>query len=224
MASDPQPVAYHPPPDTGLEIIHLDDSLLALNKPSGLLSVPGRGEGKQDSLALRVQAEYPEARVVHRLDMSTSGLMIMARGPEMERRLQRLFEQRAIEKQYQAIVNGRLDPSAGSIRLPLIADWPNRPRQRVDHELGKPALTHYRLLEYRPESDSSRVELRPETGRSHQLRVHMLAIGHVILGDGLYASPELRSKAPRLLLHANALRFTHPATGRSIGLYSPVPF
>lgn len=224
MASDPHPVAYHPPPDTGLEIIHLDDHLLVLNKPSGLLSVPGRGEAKQDSLALRVQAEYPEARVVHRLDMATSGLMIMARGPEMERRLQRLFERRAIEKQYQAVVNGRLDPASGSIRLPLITDWPNRPRQRVDHELGKPALTHYRLLEYHPESDSSRVELRPETGRSHQLRVHMLAIGHVILGDGLYAEPGLREKAPRLLLHASDLRFTHPARDFELELHSPVPF
>lgn len=224
MSTDAHAVTYRPPPDTGLEIIHLDEHLLVLNKPSGLLSVPGRGEEKQDSLASRVQAEYPEARVVHRLDMSTSGLMIMARGPEMQRRLQRLFEQRAIEKQYQAIVTGCLDPTSGSIRLPLITDWPNRPRQRIDHERGKPALTHYRLLEYRPESDSSRVELRPETGRSHQLRVHMLAISHVILGDNLYAEPDLREKAPRLLLHASDLRFIHPASGFELKLYSPAPF
>ncbi|MCW8907751.1 MAG: pseudouridine synthase [Sedimenticola sp.] len=224
MTTDPHPVTYHPPPDTGLEIIHLDDSLLVLDKPSGLLSVPGRGEEKQDSLASRAQAEYPEARVVHRLDMSTSGLMIMARGPDMQRRLQRLFEQRAIEKKYLAVVNGCPEPPSGTIRLPLITDWPNRPRQRVDHELGKPAVTRYRLMAYRPESDSSRVELRPETGRSHQLRVHMLAIGHVILGDSLYASPDLRSKAPRLLLHASALHFIHPASGRAIELHSRAPF
>lgn len=218
------PIDYRPPPDTGLEIIYQDSALLVLNKPSGLLSVPGRGEEKQDSLALRVQAEFPEAQVVHRLDMSTSGLMIMARGSDMQRRLHRQFAERTIGKRYQAVVQGRLDPPSGSIHLPLITDWPNRPRQRVDHERGKPSITHYHLLEYRSETDSSRVELIPETGRSHQLRVHMLAIGHVILGDNLYAEPAIRTKAPRLLLHATALRFSHPETGQILRLESPAPF
>ena len=216
--------AYHPPPHNGLEIIYRDDALLVLNKPSGLLSVPGRGEEKQDSLAQRVQAEYPEALVVHRLDMATSGLMILARGPGIQRQLHRLFAERAVAKCYQAVVNGRLEPQAGSIRLPLLTDWPNRPKQKVDPERGKPSVTHYRLLDYQPETDSSRVELIPETGRSHQLRVHMQAIGHVILGDNLYAEPALRAKAPRLLLHATALAFTHPQTGQRLQLQSPAPF
>ena len=216
--------AYHPPPNNGLEVIYRDEALLVLNKPSGLLAVPGRGEAKQDSLALRVQAEYPQARVVHRLDMATSGLMIMALGAEMQRRLQRLFEERAVQKQYQAVVNGRPEPAAGRINLPLITDWPNRPKQRVDHVRGKPSVTRYRLLHYLPDTDSSRLELRPETGRSHQLRVHMLALGHVILGDNLYADPALCAKTTRLLLHATALAFTHPETGRRLQLESDSPF
>ncbi len=216
--------SYLPPPDNGLEIIHQDAALLILNKPSGLLSVPGRGVEKQDSLALRVQARIPDALVVHRLDLCTSGIMVMARGKAMHRTLNRMFQQREIGKRYVAVVNGRLAPPCGTIRLPLIADWPNRPRQKVDHAIGKPAITHYRLLNYRPGDDSSRVELIPETGRSHQLRVHMLAIGHVILGDNLYADPESRRKAPRLLLHACELSLRHPLTQQPVTYRSEAPF
>ena len=215
---------YQPPADTGLEILYQDDALLILNKPSGLLSVPGRGEDKQDSLALRVQARFPEAMAVHRLDMSTSGIMVMARGCEMHRTLNRMFQQRIIGKRYVAIVNGRLDPPSGTIQLPLITDWPNRPKQKVDHEIGKPSITHYQLLTYHAENDSSRVELIPETGRSHQLRVHMLSIGHVILGDNLYADEINLGKSKRLLLHASELTLPHPISQEQVTFHSEPPF
>lgn len=215
---------YQPPPDSGLAIIYQDDALLVVEKPSGLLSVPGRGEAKQDSLARRVQARFPDAMIVHRLDMCTSGVMVLARGAETHRALNRLFQQREIGKRYIAIVHGRLDPQSGTIRLPLITDWPNRPKQKVDHDIGKPSITHYRLLDYCPDSDSSQVELIPETGRSHQLRVHMLALGHVILGDNLYADSACREKSPRLLLHACELSLRHPVTGEPMRFQSPTPF
>lgn len=218
------PGTYQPPADAGLEIIYQDEALLILEKPSGLLSVPGRGAEKQDSLARRVQARIPDAMIVHRLDMDTSGVIVMARGREMHRTLNRLFQQREIGKRYIAVVAGRLDPPAGTIRLPLITDWPNRPRQKVDHDIGKPSTTHYRLLSYQPENDRSRVELIPETGRSHQLRVHMLATGHVILGDNLYADPESRQQSPRLLLHACELSLRHPLSGETMRFLSVPPF
>lgn len=215
---------YQPPADAGLDIIYQDEALLILEKPSGLLSVPGRGEEKQDSLALRVQARIPDAMIVHRLDMATSGIMVMARGRDMHRTLNRRFQQREIGKRYIAIVDGRPDPPSGTIRLPLITDWPNRPRQKVDHDIGKPSITHYRLLSYQPENHCSRVELIPETGRSHQLRVHMLAIGHVIVGDSLYATPECRQQSPRLLLHACELSLRHPLSGAPMRFQSEPPF
>jgi len=215
---------YNPPPHTGLEIYYQDAFLLALNKPSGLLSVPGRGEHKQDSLATRVQLEYPEALPVHRLDMATSGLMLMARNGAIQRRLGLLFEQRRIKKRYIAIVNGKLEHERGEIKLPLIADWSRRPLQRVDHEIGKPAVTTYKLMQYHSENDTTRIELIPETGRTHQLRVHMQAIGHAIVGDRLYATEEVQKKAARLLLHAEMLAFIHPLNGREIEINSEVPF
>lgn len=204
------------PPVTPLAILHVDDALLVLDKPSGLLSVPGRGEGKQDCLASRVQAIYPEALTVHRLDMSTSGLIVMARGPEMQRKLNALFEGRQVEKRYVAIVAGRLEKDAGEIDLPMITDWPNRPRQMIDFERGKPSLTRYRVLDYDAARDRSRVALEPFTGRSHQLRLHMHAIGHPILGDELYGTQETLAASSRLLLHAEWLRFPHPTSGLPI--------
>ncbi|WP_428608895.1 pseudouridine synthase [Sedimenticola sp.] len=215
---------YQPPADEGLDILYQDEALLVLNKPSGLLSVPGRGAAKQDSLALRVQARFADAMVVHRLDMCTSGIILMARGPAMHRTLNRMFQQREVDKRYTAVVNGQLDPPAGTIRLPLITDWPNRPRQKVDHEIGKPSVTRYRLLRYQPENDCSRVELIPETGRSHQLRVHMLAIGHVILGDNLYATGNSLNGSSRLLLHACELSLRHPLTQQRVIFQSDPPF
>lgn len=201
-----------------------DDALLVFDKPAGLLSVPGRGPEHQDCLARRAQAIYPEARTVHRLDMATSGLILMARGPAMERALSRLFAERQVEKTYIACVAGQLQSIAGEIDLPLICDWPNRPRQKVDFEIGKPSLTHYRCLAYSPETNTSRLELTPYTGRSHQLRVHLSAIGHPILGDTLYAPPEVQAQAPRLLLHASRLAFTHPVTQETLQFESPAGF
>lgn len=210
---------------SALEPIYVDAALLVLDKPSGLLAVPGRGPDKQDCLAARAQTVYPDALVVHRLDMDTSGLMVMARGADAQRALSAAFAARAVKKRYLAVVAGRLEaPSQewGSVDLPLVCDWPNRPRQRVDRVHGKPSLTRWRVLGH--DADSTRVELEPVTGRSHQLRVHMCELGHPILGDPLYASPAQRTQAPRLLLHACALAFTHPATGEALAFERPAPF
>jgi len=209
-------IAHKPPADTGLDIRYLDDDLVILNKPSGLLSVPGRGDERRDSLAIRVQREFPQALVIHRLDMSTSGLMMMALGSKAQSVMGRLFQQRQVEKHYVAVVAGRVAQVRGEVALPLITDWPNRPRQKVDHETGKPALTRYQVLDHDPQSDISRILLQPHTGRSHQLRVHMMAIGHPILGDELYAPAGWRDAAPRLLLHAQHLAFVHPITGQPL--------
>ncbi|MFW2372547.1 MAG: pseudouridine synthase [Gammaproteobacteria bacterium] len=215
---------YTPPPDNGLDLLYRDTRLMAINKPSGLLSVPGRGEHKQDSLSYRVQQLYPDALVVHRLDMATSGIMLMARDKDSQIRLGQLFEQRKISKTYIALVNGRLDSSEGRIDLPLVCDWPNRPRQMVSFELGKAAYTDYRVLAYDEENDCSRVQLSPLTGRSHQLRVHMQALGHPILGDELYAENTIRTRARRLLLHAEKLEFLHPYQDSIVQLSCPSPF
>lgn len=216
-------IDYCPPPNSGLDLLYRDDALLALNKPSGLLSVPGRGADKADCLASRVQAEYPDALIVHRLDMSTSGILLMARGPDAQRALSRAFELRSTQKRYTAVVDGRLE-GEGEIDLPLITDWPNRPRQMVDHAIGKPSLTYWRALAYDAERDATRVELTPVTGRSHQLRVHLLALGHPILGDDIYASPSALAKADRLLLHACYLALTHPFTHDSQVFTCDAPF
>ena len=216
--------AYFPPPDSGLAIRHIDADLLVVDKPSGLLSVPGRGPGMDDNLASRVQARFPGALTVHRLDMDTSGLLVMALNPAVHRALGRLFELRQVEKEYIAVVAGRVDDRERSIDLPLIADWPNRPRQMVDFAQGKPALTHLEVLSHDAASDTTRVRLLPETGRSHQLRVHLQAIGHPILGDDLYAPPDILAQAPRLLLHAAALGFRHPISGAWLIVKSEPPF
>ena len=204
-----------------LQIIYQDDSLLILNKPAGLLSVTGRGADKQDCLATRVQAEFPDALLVHRLDMATSGLMLFARGAAMQKRLSEMFRNREITKRYVAIVAGKLEIESGEIDLPLSADWPNRPKQQVNLAAGKPSLTRYRLLAYDKKNHTSRVALEPITGRTHQLRVHLAAIHHPILGDALYGDP---TAAPRLLLHASELRFAHPVSGELIVCESAAEF
>jgi len=217
----------------GLVLLHADDSLLVLDKPAGLLAVPGRGEDKQDCLSARVQAVYPDALVVHRLDQATSGLMLMARGTAMQRALSLAFESREVGKRYLAVVEGHLPsplPSSdtedgwGLIDLPIIVDWPNRPLRIIDAERGKPSRTRWRVLAFDAVSNTTRVELEPVTGRSHQLRVHLKALGHPILGDALYAPAEVQAKAPRLLLHAAALRFTHPASGLPMSFESAPGF
>ncbi|HET8748353.1 MAG TPA: pseudouridine synthase [Ramlibacter sp.] len=205
-------------------LIYVDEHLLVLDKPAGLLAVPGRGEDKQDCLSARAQRLWPDALVVHRLDMATSGLFLMGRGLHMQRVLSRAFAERAVQKRYEAVVDGRVGAvgEQGTIALPLAADWPRRPLQKVDPEHGRPSTTHWRVLEVG--EDSTRLALEPVTGRSHQLRVHLLAIGHPILGDALYAPPTVLARAPRLLLHACALRLAHPASGEPLAFDSPAPF
>ena len=216
--------------DHPFQIIHADNSLLVLNKPSGLLAVPGRGENKQDSLSSRVQRRYPDALIVHRLDMATSGLMLMALGIGMQRALSQSFERREIHKRYLAVVDGHLAQSQqqrdgwGLIDLPIVVDWPRRPLRIIDAAQGKPSQTRWRPLAYDEAANSTRVELEPLTGRSHQLRVHLQALGHPILGDALYAPEAVQARAPRLLLHACALRFVHPASGALLSFESPADF
>jgi tRNA pseudouridine32 synthase/23S rRNA pseudouridine746 synthase len=200
------------------EILFQDEQLLIVNKPSGLLSVPGRGEDKQDCLSVRIQQQFPNALVVHRLDMATSGLMVFARGEAMQRELSRLFREREVTKRYMALVAGVLENEVGEIDLPLIVDWPNRPRSKVDFELGKPSLTRYRLLGI--EGGDSRVELEPITGRTHQLRLHLASIGHPIIGDTLYDG----RSAERLMLHATHLGFNHPITSKPLYFESDAPY
>jgi len=217
--SQPQQTAI--PYDTsglapGYVLIHADPALLVVNKPSGLLSVPGRGSEKHDCLVTRIQVDYPDALIVHRLDCDTSGLLVLARGKENHRRLSIAFQDRQVDKRYVALVDGELVPASGEVDLPLIVDWPNRPLHKVDFATGKPSLTCYRVVDYDPTERRSRVELIPETGRTHQLRVHMQALGHPILGDSLYADAEAKDKASRLLLHAEYLAFTHPESGERL--------
>jgi len=215
---------YNPPAHISLDILFKDECLLIVNKPGGLLSVPGRGEDKQDCLISRIQAEYSDALIVHRLDMSTSGLMLIARGKKIERELSILFQQRKVNKKYIAIVDGKLSPERGEVDLPLITDWPNRPKQKVDFKSGKSSQTQYRVTGYDKENNSSRIELTPVTGRTHQLRVHMQSIGHAILGDELYANKKAIKKASRLLLHASYLSFNHPVTDEFIEFNSEPEF
>ena len=217
-------IPYAPPGDDGRPPLFADACLLVVDKPAGLLSVPGRGDAHQDCLIARLHARgYDDARIVHRLDMATSGLLVVARGDAAQRELSRQFREREVDKRYVAVVAGLMPDDAGSIDLPLICDWPNRPRQMVDFTIGKPSLTHYRVLARDPASDSTRVELEPVTGRSHQLRVHLAALGHPILGDELYAGAAA-ARAPRLLLHASKIRFFHPSTVESLEFSSPPPF
>lgn len=200
-----------------MRILFVDEHLLAIDKPAGLLSVPGRVE--PDCAWARVRASHDDALVVHRLDMATSGLLLFARGPAMQSLLGRAFAARAVRKGYVAEVQGLVCEDAGTIALPLAANWPNRPLQRVDHERGKPSTTHWRVLARDATRGTTRLALEPLTGRSHQLRVHLQAIGHAIVGDALYGAP-----GARLMLHAEQLELAHPATGEPLRLLAPVPF
>lgn len=214
--------AYAPPLPSAVILVHLDDRLLVADKPAGLLCVPGRGPERADCLAARVQATCPDALVVHRLDMGTSGLVVFGRGAEMQRALSIAFAERRMHKRYEAVVAGLPADDAGEIDLPLAADWPRRPRQQVSHELGKPSLTRWQLLSRDAAGGTSRLALMPVTGRSHQLRVHLSAIGHPILGDELYAPPEWATASPRLLLHASHLAWDDETGAHRF--VSPAPF
>jgi|TARA_R110002072_G_scaffold77889_3_gene181133 tRNA pseudouridine32 synthase/23S rRNA pseudouridine746 synthase len=210
------------PPTTPLQVLHQDKDIVVLNKPSGLLSVPGRQEHMKDSLSLRVQAQFPTATVVHRLDMDTSGIIVMALNIEAHRHISMQFEKRYTEKSYIAHLHGAVADEEGEIDLPLILDWPNRPHHMVDHENGKQALTRWKIL---ARGDGfTRVAFYPVTGRTHQLRVHSQAIGHPILGDTLYATEEALKMADRLLLHAEVLTITHPYNKEKMTFSTPAEF
>lgn len=214
---------YNPPLDPWLHILYQDEHIMVVNKPSGLLSVPGRLEEHKDSVMTRIQRDFPQAESVHRLDMATSGVIVVALTKAAERELKRQFREREPAKQYVARVWGHPAAEQGMIDLPLICDWPNRPKQMVSVELGKPAQTEYQVLAYDADN-SARVQLKPITGRSHQLRVHLLAQGHPILGDRFYAHPEALAMASRLQLHAESLTITHPAFGNSMTFRQPADF
>lgn len=214
------PFVYSPP-DVPLNVVYADAHILIVDKPSGLLSVPGRGEDRADCMINRLREVYPDVLLVHRLDLDTSGIMIFARDKATQGALGKQFEGRLVEKTYLARLHGHLNPTQGRVDLPLIVDWPNRPRQHVNHETGKPAQTDYLVLEHLP--NETRVQLMPLTGRSHQLRVHMAETGHAILGDPLYAFGEARAH-PRLMLHALTLKLTHPVTGKALSFTAPAPF
>ncbi|MDF2368479.1 RluA family pseudouridine synthase [Sneathiella sp.] len=211
---------YAPPPPLDETILFEDDHILALNKPSGLLSVPGRGDHLTDCAEARAKAHDRNARTVHRLDMDTSGLLLFGKGAEAHRRLSLLFAERKVEKRYLAWVDGSLSENEGEIDLPLGADWPNRPLQKIDTEKGKPSLTCWHVLDRREET--TLLALYPKTGRTHQLRLHCAAIGHAILGDRFYSDPAVRKRATRLQLHAEALEFRHPMTAEWISLRAPI--
>jgi tRNA pseudouridine32 synthase / 23S rRNA pseudouridine746 synthase len=210
------------------ELIFEDSALLVFNKPSGLLSVPGKGPEKADCLRTRVQQVYPEALTVHRLDMSTSGILLMARSAALHRTLSIAFQDREVKKRYVAVVDGRVLESPLDewqlIDKPIANDWINRPLMKIDPIEGKPSQTHYKIISYDASTDSTRLELTPITGRTHQLRVHLQSLGHPILGDHLYASPEVMAKSARLMLHASELTFTHPVTGEVLDLKCDAPF
>ncbi|MBZ6391454.1 MAG: bifunctional tRNA pseudouridine(32) synthase/23S rRNA pseudouridine(746) synthase RluA [Pantoea dispersa] len=214
---------YNPPLNPWLHILYQDEHIMVVNKPSGLLSVPGRLEEHKDSVMTRIQRDFPQAESVHRLDMATSGVIVVALTKAAERELKRQFREREPAKQYVARVWGHPAAEQGIIDLPLICDWPNRPKQMVSVELGKPAQTEYQVLAYDADN-SARVQLKPITGRSHQLRVHLLALGHPILGDRFYAHPEALAMASRLQLHAESLTITHPAFGNSMTFRQPADF
>lgn len=205
-------------------ILHQDERLLVLSKPTGLLSVPGIGPEKHDCLATRVQQTYPQARIVHRLDRDTSGVIIMGLDADAHRELSRQFHDREVRKIYIAVVAGCVEGDSGVIDLPMRKDMDpaNAPRQVIDHEQGRPAVTHWRVLEREPQQ--TRLELKPVTGRSHQLRLHLQQIGHPILGDDLYAPPEVLARADRLLLHAYELCIVHPSTAAPMTFTVPCPF
>lgn len=221
MTSSPHDKRFPAPPE-GLEVIYEDETVVAINKPPWLLSVPGRGPDKQDSAFTRVAQRYGELYVAHRLDCATSGVMLFARTKDAERHLHRQFRERIPEKSYIALCYGLAPHPQGEVDLPLITDWPNRPKQKVDNENGKPSQTHYTVLEQTEET--ARMLLKPITGRSHQLRVHMAELGLPIIGDRLYAPVSVTAQSERLMLHAETLRVQHPAQDKKLELYCKTPF
>lgn len=213
---------YSPPLEPWLDILFKDKDIMVVNKPTGLLSVPGRGPENEDSVLHRVKQQHPKAAAAHRLDMSTTGVIVIPLNPNSHRELSRQFRERETEKHYLAWVWGEPKATSGQVDLPLCVDWPNRPKQKVDHEEGRHALTLWEKLKV--ENGNSLIKLTPITGRSHQLRVHMLELGHPILGDNLYAHPDALAAAPHLYLHAASLTISHPRSGERMTFEAPAPF
>lgn len=218
----PKTFVYDPPTEPWLAILYEDSDIIVLDKPSGLLTVPGKDPALSDSLETRVQARHPTSKVVHRLDKDTSGVLLMALNKRALGYLGSQFEARKTRKSYIARVWGVLAQEHGRVDLPLATDWEHRPRQRVDYEDGRPSQTEWQVLEREP--NATRVRLTPITGRTHQLRVHMMAIGHPIIGDQFYATGEALAVADRLQLHAEMLAFAHPADGRERVFVAACPF
>lgn len=213
---------YKPPTQPYLDVVYQDDDILVLNKPSGLLTVPGKAPEHKDSLDYRVRLVWPLARIVHRLDMATSGLVIMAMHAQSQRDLNKQFELRQTQKRYFALLEGEVPVDSGAVDLPLLCDWPNRPKQIVHFGSGKPSLTYFKVLERNEQQ--TKVELVPITGRSHQLRVHMLWLGYPILGDKFYGTEQGKRSVDRLQLHAGSLKFRHPASGTELYFEVRCPF
>ena len=216
-------IEYNPPQEPWLDLVYRDDYIAVVNKPSGLLSVPGNQPQYYDSAMSRVKEKYGFCEPAHRLDMATSGILLFALSKAADRELKRQFREREPKKYYQALVWGHVEQDHGVVELPLICDWQNRPRQKICFERGKRAVTFYDVLQRYP-NNTTRVKLTPITGRSHQLRLHMLALGHPILGDKFYAHPQAKALSPRLCLHAESLQIQHPITGETMVFTAPVGF
>ncbi|SHI43735.1 ribosomal large subunit pseudouridine synthase A [Shimia gijangensis] len=205
-----------------LVVLHEDHEIVVVDKPAGLLSVPGRGDHLADCLLTRLQVAFPTALLVHRLDRDTSGVLVFGLTPHAQRNLSMQFEKRSTKKTYVARLEGRMEEKSGTVDLPLIVDWENRPRQMVCHDTGKQAVTDWRVLKV--SDDDTRVRLSPKSGRTHQLRVHMQALGHPILGDPLYAKGAAREDYDRMMLHSEELRINHPDSGRGMSFRAKAPF
>ena len=218
----PRLMTRYDPPEGALAVLHADADLVFVDKPSGLLSVPGKPADHWDCLEHRVRQAFPDALLIHRLDLETSGVMVFALNPRAQKIINGQFERRLVKKTYLARVAGQVADDEGEIDMPLIADWPRRPMQKVCFETGKPSRTRWRVLER--DADATRLELTPETGRSHQLRVHLKEIGHPILGDPFYAPEDVYRAVPRLQLHASHLAVRHPSGGEWLGVNAPCPF
>ncbi len=216
-------IDYNPPQEPWLDLVYRDDYIAVVNKPSGLLSVPGNQPQYYDSAMSRVKEKYGFCEPAHRLDMATSGILLFALSKAADRELKRQFREREPKKYYQALVWGHVEHDHGVVELPLICDWENRPRQKICFERGKRAVTFYDVLQRDP-NNTTRVKLTPITGRSHQLRLHMLALGHPILGDKFYAHPQAKALSPRLCLHAESLQIQHPISGETMVFTAPVGF
>ena len=216
-------IDYNPPQEPWLDLVYRDDYIAVVNKPSVLLSVPGNQPQYYDSAMSRVKEKYGFCEPAHRLDMATSGILLFALSKAADRELKRQFREREPKKYYQALVWGHVEQEHGVVELPLICDWENRPRQKICFERGKRAVTFYDVLQRYP-NNTTRVKLTPITGRSHQLRLHMLALGHPILGDKFYAHPQAKALSPRLCLHAESLQIQHPITGETMVFTVPVGF